>query len=153
MTPEELAKIKETLSDCSVENVEKMRAAILFVNDIDESWPKFSIEFPDYAKETAIVKVGNDTIGQFSFDDFPQSTKALISREVMIWEKFRGKGYGRRLNSLRIKAASLAGYEKIFATVVDSNIKEVFILETNGWRKLTSWNSYNGTTSLWERGL
>jgi L-amino acid N-acyltransferase YncA len=147
-------KIIEILSDCSAGETDKMKAALELCAQLEYAYPPFEFEFTKYDEKTSVnVKANGKGIGQFSFSDFPSSTKALVSREVYVNPEFRKKGYGSRLNELRRKAAILAGYTILLATVVDKNDAENAILTKNGWKRVTGWESYNGPTSLWERSL
>jgi len=157
----DIQKQIETLGDISADTIEQLKAALEIVIEIEKYklMPlTFKFSMPNYDKLVAEVfctkaQTWEDHVGRFQLSEFPSSTKALVCHEARIADAHRNKGYGKELHKLRIRAANLAGYKKLLATVLETNEIEKKILVDNGWKKLTGWDSWNGTVELWERTL
>lgn len=153
------------LQDCSAPDSARIEAAVKLVFSLEplfscggailtahmEEYHTDRVYFSVYT--SADSKTGR-LIGAFSLQSFPACTSIVISVGCFVAEEFKGMGYGKALNKLRVKAMSLAGFERILATVRDDNEAEKHILMVNGWTRLTTFNSNIGrTVSMWERVL
>ncbi len=149
----------EILANCSASRSDQIVAALQTVRELHSSREWFVFEYVKCKDESVRVSVYSPTqewIGDFKLEPFPGINNVIVSTQVVIEEKQRGKGWGRLLNRLRVRAMSLAGYSRMLATVRNDNLGEEHILETNGWKRLTTFDSNlnaSGEVSLWERIL
>ena len=113
--------------------------------------PWGSVSFTIYDQTN--VKIQKLVAG-FTLECFPNCRSVVVSTRVYVEPDFRGQHIGSELNKLRIRAMSLAGFERLLATVREDNKKEEHILKGNGWKLLSIFDSPNeGQVGLWERVL
>ncbi len=151
----------EIIGHNSSEDDEKIEAAVLVVFPLMQ-YPLmcgFVLESRRYEGVHFKVYDSKDiqtrkTVGIFQLKMFPNCGSIVVSTGSCIYEPFKGKGIGRELNKLRTRAMSLAGFERIMATVRTDNDIEEHILAANGWKRLSVFDSrYGSQVSLWERVL
>ena len=73
-------------------------------------------------------------IAQWKLVQFPGCCGIVISTEAIVFDRFRRKGLGKLLNTLRCSIAKAMGYGQIVCTEVKTNEPQTKILITNGWQ-------------------
>lgn len=146
----------DVLGDCSADRFDKLEAAMNLLVPMEwGDWATIS-RVKDEAKARFIVKNRDEEkVATFCFESFPGCWWIVCSTESYVEMKFRGRGIGTRLNSLRVKAASLVGFKRMLATVRDDNEPQIGVLLRNDWRRTTTFfgDAPKDKMSLWERVL
>ena len=88
------------------------------------------------------LRRGTRQIGNFTLQEMSGSNM-LVSSGAWLEKVYQNKGIGRSLNQLRIEAA---GTVPIICTVNNTNIPQIKVLLSNGWRKLADVDARSG---LW----
>lgn len=70
-------------------------------------------------------------VARFSMSVFPGDL--LVSHDVEVDERFRGRGIGEVLHKLRLECAKKAGFDSMVAIIYNDNSVEQHILTKNGW--------------------
>jgi len=89
--------------------------------------------------------------GYFSLSFMPGNRRVLISHRSSIEQGQMNKGFGRRMLDLREQLAREAGANLLLATVKNENAIEIYLLESNGWKRFT--NRKETQVSLWGKEL
>lgn len=150
----------EIIGDISVERTEQIIAAVQTVH-ATMPYPFLlnteleCVKYEDTATFRLYRKGDNKKIiSSFSLSSFPGCNTVAISHNVYVYDDFKGKGYGAELLKLRLRALSLAGFQRVLATVRQDNLIEEHILEGNSWKPLFSFDSeHQGRVVMWERVL
>lgn len=89
----------------------------------------------------------------FYLTQMPGCCAILVSHNVSVGDVWRGKGLGKLLLDIRLKAARLAGYTKLAATTNQNNTREIHILQKAGFEKKEEFKSIRtgNTVFLWVR--
>jgi len=72
-------------------------------------------------------------VASFSLRQLPGCCGILVFYHASVAKDFRDKGLGSLLLQIRERAAILANYTVVMATVLDDNEAEKHILRTNNW--------------------
>lgn len=98
-------------------------------------------------KHTFEVFANKEGVASFHLQTLPGCCGICVSYRSCIAEKYRKKGLGSLLNSMRIVIAKEAGFGLMLCTDVVTNIAQRKILNKNGWKELTSFvNPRTGNT-------
>lgn len=74
-----------------------------------------------------------DKYGFYELNPFPGSNQIVVSNHALIYEEYRGKGFGQKQHEQRLGRARSLGYDAIVCTVNLINSAELHILKKNGW--------------------
>lgn len=97
---------------------------------------------------------GYHTVSEFTLENFPGCRHIIISRNVYVSQLYRGRGIASNLVELRIKAAALAGYSRMMATVREDNEVEMAILRGHEFERISTFRGEkDDRISLWSRLL
>lgn len=93
--------------------------------------------------------------GFCELNPFPGCNQIVVSNHAFIFPEKRGKGEGRKNHQLRVQRAKDLGYDLVLCTVRSNNVRELAILTTEKWEKLTTFkNSETGNmVELWMKLL
>jgi len=96
-----------------------------------------------------------DIVSKFTLEKFSGCNGIVISRKVVVTEKYRGKGYGSIFCKLRELISKELGYSAIMCTVVLGNNAQERIMAKNEWLKLTEFLNLktNNTISIYYKKL
>lgn len=81
------------------------------------------------------------TLGAYEIVDLPGSPQCAVSIHSFIFNRFRGKGYGKYKHKERLDILKYLGYDYVLCTVDAANAREVKILESNKWTHLDTFVS------------
>lgn len=84
------------------------------------------------------LKFNKKVIATFELHPMINCCGICVSTKAFVYPKFRNKGLGRLLNSIRIDIARKEGYSLLLCTDIEDNTNQRKILKANGWRDLTS---------------
>lgn len=82
-----------------------------------------------------------ELVAQFSMTQLTGCCGAAVSTGAWVLDKYRQRGLGTLLNSLRLTMARCQGYTILLATAVDDGITEK-IMHKNGWERITRFTNY-----------
>ena len=114
-------EIKDTYDDWGVE-------IKCYQKVLKKSHPHFTIKD---AKPRTYEQ--HDLIFSFILVEMPGCCAYLISTNSYVGIKYRNKGIGQFMQTLKLKIAKDSGYPFLFATTVSDNTIENHILIKNGW--------------------
>ncbi len=96
---------------------------------------------------------GKEETGRYSLTDFPGCADLVVSHDVYIHEKLRGKGHGKTQHDERLKAASQA-HTGIICTVRADNEIEKHILVQKYWKHIWTFKNKNDEDiEVWAKSL
>jgi GNAT superfamily N-acetyltransferase len=78
----------------------------------------------------------NSLISTFILEPMKGCNGICISRKVVVYDRYRGKGYGTIFCKMRELLARQFNFSMIMCTMVVDNIAQQKILEKNQWEKL-----------------
>lgn len=160
-------KLANVLVDVSADKIDQLKAAL---NIVFSTIPLFqtgpfellaevspalthvraSLFKKEYVEGTRCTKC----IGSFALEAFPGSSSLIVSTESHIRRDYRKQGFGTALHQLRLKAASLAKYTMILATVNTDNVAQIHLMNNFDWDYNCSFkNDQNRTVDLWTKRL
>jgi hypothetical protein len=90
----------------------------------------------EIGKYELVVK--EETIASFELHPMINCCGICVSTKSNISEKYRNKGLGTILNSIRIDIARYNNYSLLLCTDIESNIPQRKILKANGWKDVHS---------------
>lgn len=82
-----------------------------------------------------------DENGFYELNPFPGCNQIVVSNHSYVYPEKRGKGLGTRYNQLRLEKARLLGYDYIICTVVSTNIAQLKIMKSAGFKELDTFNN------------
>lgn len=74
--------------------------------------------------------------GHYELTPFPGCHAIVVSTHAFVNVTERGKGFGQKLHKERLQLACDLGHDYILCTVRSDNLKQIHILEKNGWKEL-----------------
>lgn len=76
------------------------------------------------------------------YDDLPgQFAGVVVSHGVVMREPYRGLGYGKIENQRRLDFFTKQDYGYVLCTVAVDNLRQITILEGNGWRRIDTFRN------------
>jgi ribosomal protein S18 acetylase RimI-like enzyme len=96
------------------------------------------VKVKKYDDEYKIYTPEGELVAYFKLSQIPGCCGICVSYNSGVDERFRSRGIGSILNSMRIQMAYEDGYTVLMGTTVETNGHELRILEKNGWRQISS---------------
>lgn len=86
-----------------------------------------------------VINNGSRTVvSTFKLYQLPHCCAFMVSCDSIVCEKYRGRGIGTILNSLRKDIGKALGYSAIICTDIEQNVNQRKLLATNGWKDIHS---------------
>lgn len=96
-------------------------------------------------RDASGVLVGHEHATDFPGGEGDCHSGVVVSHGAFIYEGERGKGLGQLAHEARLERFRREGFNYALCTVARSNDAQLHILKKNGWVRLASTASDNGT--------
>lgn len=96
-----------------------------------------------------------ESIASFTLTCLPGDTcDVLVSSGSFVYTQYQGKGIGRLLHRLRLDIAKECKCQRVLATVRTDNKRQLALMESFGWTKLTEYGGQHGSPiGMWVKTL
>lgn len=147
------------LADDSVLDIDKIQASIEITSNLIENLKyagyKLTYEKRGVTLQVNLLDPGKKfTVGSFCLSPFPACSSTIISHGAYVTNYYANKRFGTALHELRIRALSLAGFNRMLATVNTSNVYQESIMNKHDWKRISTFlGPHKDQVSLWERVL